>query len=163
VCAGAAVGAATGAAAAVALTGLAGDARAVLHFDFHGVERTPQQALSLAGHNAKLAGGALLCALVAPQLASRVRACVDALLAALFIVNAAIIGIAIAAYGHRVAQTTALHLPLELLAFSLAGAAYLSARRTPLRANALAAVAGLCASLLLVAAVVETYRVGGLR
>jgi hypothetical protein len=164
VCAGAAVLVLAAAAVAVALTGLGDDARRALRFGFGGVERTPGEALRLAIHNARFAAGTLLCAIAAPRLAARVRLLVDLMLASLLAFNAGLVGVALGAYGLRVAAATALHLPLEFTALSLAGGAYMSTSKQPLGARALAYVAAVCALLLAGAATLETYvSLGALR
>ena len=164
VCAGAAVLVLAAAAAAVALTGLADDARGALRFGFGGVDRTPGEALRLAIHNARFAAGTLLCAIAAPRLPARARLFIDLMLASLLAFNAGLVGVALGAYGLRVAAATALHLPLEFTALSLAGGAYMSTSRQPLAARPLACIAALCALLLASAATLETYAsLGGLR
>jgi len=157
VCAAAAVLVLATAAATVALSGLADDARHALRFGFGGVERTPGEAFGVAIHNARFAAGALLCAIIAPRLPTRARPLINLMLASLLAINAGIVGVALGAYGPRVAAATALHLPLEFAAFSLAGGAYMSTSRQPLSARELAAVAASCALLLACAATLEAY------
>jgi hypothetical protein len=164
VCAAAAVLVIAVAAGAVALSGQGDDARRALRLGFGGVERTPGEALRLAIHNARFAAGTLLCAIAAPRLPTRTRQCVDLMLMSLLAVNAGIVGVALGAYGQRVAAAIALHLPLEFAALSLAGGAYMQASQQPLGARALACIAALCALLLSAAATLETYvPLGGLR
>ena len=164
VCAGAAVLVLAAAAVAVAVTGLGDEARRALRFGFGGVERAPGEALRLAIHNARFAAGTLLCAIAAQRLPARARLLVDLMLASLLTFNAGIVGIALGAYGLRVAAATAPHLPLEFAALSLAGGAYMSTSKQPLGSRALASVAALCALLLVAAATLETYAsLGGLR
>ena len=76
-------------------------------------------------------------------------------------VNAGLLGVALGAYGSRVAAAIALHLPLEFAALSLAGGAYMQASKQPLGTRALACIAALCALLLSAAATLETYRPPG--
>jgi hypothetical protein len=71
--------------------------------------------------------------------------------------NAGLVGVAYGAYGWRAIAATAPHLPVEFAGISVAGGAYLHARRRPLSLRAIAAVAGTCAALLIVAACLETY------
>ena len=78
-------------------------------------------------------------------------------LSALLAANAGLVGAALGAYGTRLAVVTAAHLPEELAALSLAGGAYMHARRHPVRAVALAVVATACALLVVIAATLETY------
>ena len=164
VCAAAAVLVIAAAAAAVALSGLGDDARRALRFGFGGVERTPGEALRLAIHNARFAAGTLLCAIAAPRLARPARLLVDLMLTSLLAINAGLVGVALGAYGQRLAAAIALHLPLEFAALSLAGGAYMQASKQPLGTRALARVAALCALLLAAAATLETYLpLGGLR
>lgn len=152
------------AAAAVALTGLADDARRALRFGFGGVERTPAEALRLAIHNAHLAAGTLLCAIAAPRLPAPARLLIDLMLAALLALNAGLVGVALGAYGLRVAAATALHLPLEFAALTLAGGAYMSTSKHQLDARTVACLTALCALLLAGAATLETYAsLGGLQ
>jgi hypothetical protein len=147
-------------AAAVALTGTADDLRDAWRLSFAGVERTPGEALGIALHNAKLAAATLMCALAAPRLPLRARLLADIALATVLAVNASIVGLALGAYGERLAAATAGHLPIEFAALSVAGGAYLSARRGPVNARALACIGALCGMLLLVAAAAETYASG---
>jgi len=156
-CAAAAVLVIAVAAGAVALSGQGEDARRALGFGFGGVERTPGEALRLAIHNARIAAGTLLCAIAAPRLARPARLLVDLMLTSLLAINAGLVGVALGAYGQRLAPAIALHLPLEFAALSLAGGAYMSTSKQPLGTRALACVTALCALLLACAAVLETY------
>jgi len=163
-CAGAATLVIACGAASVALTGLADDVRHALRFDFAGVEQTPAAALGIALHNAKLAAVALLGAVVVPRLAQHARLLADVVLATVLVANAGLVGLALGAYGGRVACVIALHLPLEFAALSLAGGAYMSTSRRPLSLAGLIIVAALCALLLVIAATLETYvRLGRVR
>ncbi len=145
------------AAGAVALTGLADDARRMLGFAFHGVERSPSGAAQIALHNARIAGGTLLCAAVVPWLAARARQAVDSVLATLLAISAIAVGITVGAYGARAVAALAAHVPLEFAALSLTGGAYLHACQQTLRARELAATAAATAALLIAAATLETY------
>ena len=140
-CAAVAAAVVIAAAATVSLTGLADEARVLLGLDFAGVERSPTAAASIAIDNGRIAAGVLLCACLAPRLLTRTRIVIDVLLAALLALNAAAVGVAFGAYGTRAIRATALHLPLEIAALSLAGGAYMQACRQPLTRRALAAVA----------------------
>jgi hypothetical protein len=161
VCAAAAVLVIAVAAGAVALSGQGDDARRALRFGFGGVERTPGEALRLAIHNARFAAGTLLCAIAAPRLARPARLLVDLTLTSLLTINAGLVGVALGAYGQRLAAAIVLHLPLEFAALSLAGGAYMQASKQPLETRTLALVAALCALLLSAAATLETYRPPG--
>ena len=112
-----------------------------LRLSFDGVERTPGEALRIALQNGRIATATLLCALAVRRLPERARAIVDVILAAVLVLNAAALGLALGAYGERLVVATAAHAPIELAALSLAGGAYVSARRQPVSPRALAAVA----------------------
>jgi hypothetical protein len=152
------------ASAAVSLAGLADDARKMLRFGFGGVEQSPSEVARLAIHNARFAGGTLICAGLAPRLEKPARRAVDLLLAGVLTFNAAAVGIAIGAYGTRAITATATHLPVEFSALSLAGGAYMQACRQPLTAREVAAAATATGLLLIARAVLETYvSIGGTR
>lgn len=153
----AAVGIVALAALVVAATGASDDARCALRFGFGGVDRSPAEAARIALHNLKYAAGTLLCAALVPRVRPLVQTIVDALLAALLVFNAGAIGVAIGAYGMRVITAIAPHLPLEFAGLGLAGGAYVQACRHVVSAQALAAIAAVCAALLGVAATLETY------
>jgi hypothetical protein len=164
VCSGAAVLVLAATALAVAATGLADDVRRVLRFAFGGVEQTPAEAARIAVHNARIAAGTVLSAAARSRIPAATRHVLDVVLATLLAVNAATVGIALGAYGIRVATAIAPHVPLELAAFSLAGGAYMQACKEPVSVRKLAGVAALSALLLVAAAMLETYaRLGGLR
>ena len=163
-CALAAVSVVVVAAAIVSLAGLADDTRRMLRFGFGGVYQSPVEAACIAAQNARFAAGTLVCAGLAPRLKPRGRRLVDVLLATLLAFNAGAVGIAIGAYGTRAISATALHLPVEFSALSLAGGAYMQACKQPLSARALTGVAMASGLLLVVAATVETYAsIGGAR
>ena len=145
------------ASAAVSLAGLADETRKMLRFGFGGVEQSPSEVARLAIHNARFAGGTLLCAGLAPRLTKHARRAVDLLLGGLLTFNAAAVGIAIGAYGMRTITATATHLPVEFGALSLAGGAYMQACKQPLSARELAAAATATGLLLMAAAALETY------
>ena len=147
--------------AVVAVAGVADDARRALRFDFAGVERTPAAVLPIALQNARLVAAALVCAAVVPRLPQPARLIADVVLAVVLVANASLLGVALGAYGARLAGP---HLPVELAALSLAGAAYMHARRHPVGVVALALVAVTCTLLLVIAAALETYAtLGGVR
>ena len=113
-CATAAITVVVLASAAVSLAGLADDTRKMLRFGFGGVEQSPSEVARLAIHNARFAGGTLLCAGLAPRLTKHARRAVDLLLVGLLTFNAAAVGIAIGAYGSRaIIIATATHLPVS--------------------------------------------------
>lgn len=144
-------------AALVAATGLSDDARAMLRFRFGGVDHTRAEAARIAIHNARFAGGSLVCALVIRWLPRWTRIATDCLLATMLALNAGTVGIAFGAYRWRAVAATAPHLLVEFAGLSLAGGAYVHARKQPLPARSLIATAGGCALLLAVAASIETY------
>jgi hypothetical protein len=145
------------AALAVSLTGLAPGTRRTLGFGFAGVERSPTEVARLAIHNSRIAGGTLLCAAAARRLRPPVRHVVDLVLATLLVFNAAAVGVATGAYGTHAIAATAPHTPVEFSALSLAGGAYLQARKQPLTGRTLTAVAMASGALLVAAAALETY------
>jgi putative Mn2+ efflux pump MntP len=87
----------------------------------------------------------------------RLRRPLDVTLALVLLLNTTAVGIALGAYGSRLLASVALHGPLELAAFSLAGGAYLAARAGELGAGRLAIAAGLAVVLVAAGAVAETY------
>ena len=141
----------------VVVTGLADDARGALAFGFGGVHRSLAEAARIAIHNGKFAGGTLLCAAIAPLVPRWGLLITDVALGTLLAFNAGAVGLAFGAYGQRAIAATAPHLPLEFAGLSLAGGAYLHARRQPLSSRAIAAIAGACGVLLAIASLVETY------
>jgi hypothetical protein len=160
-CAGAAGLTITAAAAAVVVTGTADDLRRNLGLSFSGVAQTPSDVVGIALHNARIAAATLLCALAVPRLPSRARMLVDVLLATVFVLNAALVGAGLGAYGGRLVATTGAHLPVEFGALALAGGAYLKARQRPVGVRSVLSAAGLCAAVLVLAAAAETYASGG--
>ena len=84
-------------------------------------------------------------------------AAVDAALALGVLVNTALVGAALGAYGARMAVAMLPHGPVELAAYALALALYLHARRHALSVRRVAATAAACLSLLAVGAVLETF------
>ena len=156
-CAAAATVVAACGAAAVAIADVADDIRRSLRFDFAGAPRTPAAALQIAVQNARLVAAALLCAAVVPRLPRSARLLADVVLAVLLVANAGLVGVALGAYGPRLAVAIAPHLPAELAALLLAGGAYMHASRHPVSAVALAVIAATCALLVVIAATLETY------
>lgn len=149
-------------AAAVLATGSSEDGRRLLGFDFGGVNRSLGDAIAIAAHNTALAGGVLACATALPRLSRRLA--VDVMLATILTLNAAAIGIAIGAYRVNAIAALAPHALLELAAFSLAGGAYMQARKQAVTARMLTLIGASCAVLLSVEAFLETYvRLGGSR
>jgi hypothetical protein len=141
----------------VVLTGLSDEARRMLGFGFGGVPHTPADTGRILLHNARLASGTLVCAVVRPRLPAEARTAVDLLLATLLTLNASVIGVAFGAYGHRLLTAIALHAAPEFAALSLAAGAYMSTRKQAIGVGCLAAIAALCALLVSAAAALETY------
>ena len=141
---------------AVGVSGLTDEMRAALAFGFDGVDRSTAEAAAIALHNAKIAGGVLLCAAITPRLTRCVRGLLDLVLTIVLLLNAAAVGIAIGAYGSRALRALAPHAALELAGLSLAGGAYMHARKQPLTLVALAIVGCTSGLLLVVAAALET-------
>lgn len=148
---------AAGAAAAVWFGGLADETRRALRFGFGGLERSPGEAASIALYNARVAGGTLLCAFVAPRVSLRARRAIFLLLCTVLVCCASAIGVAIGAYGTRLVRAVAVHGPVEFSAFALAGGAYMQACKQALTGRELAAVTAGTGLLLIVAAALETY------
>jgi hypothetical protein len=145
------------AAAAVWAGGLADETRRALRFGFGGLERTPGEAASIALYNARVAGGTLLCAIVAPHVSLRARRAIFLLLCTVLACCASAVGVAIGAYGSRLIRAVAVHGPVEFSAFALAGGAYMQACKQGLSRRELAAITAGTGLLLIVAAVLETY------
>ena len=125
----------------VIAAGISGAARHTLRFGFAGVEHSARGAAQIAIHNGRYAAGTLVCALARPSLPRWARLVSDYLLATTLALNAAAIGIAVGAYRWRALAATAPHLPIEFAGLSLAGGAYLHARKQPLSRRALIAAA----------------------
>jgi hypothetical protein len=145
------------AAATVTLSGLSGEMRRALRFGFAGVEHSPAEVARITLNNARVAGGTLLCAAIAPKLGPRARRLVFVVLATVLTCSAAAVGAAVGAYGTRAIAALALHLPVEFTALSLAGGAYLHAGKQALGTREFAATAALTGLLLIAAATLETY------
>lgn len=143
-------------AALVRATGIGAEMRAQLGFGFTPPDGELSEAASLAFHNMRLAAAALLAAAVVMRF-PRARRPFDLALGLLAFLNATALGLAFGAYGLRLAAAVALHLPLEAVAFSLAGGVYLTAARAALSGRQLAACAALSALLLLAAALAESF------
>jgi stage II sporulation SpoM-like protein len=156
-CATAAGGAIVLTAVAVTLSGLRDDTRAGLRFGFDGVDPSLAEAASIALHNATIAGGVLLCGVLAPHLTPRARCSIGLVVAVVLGLNAAAIGLALGAYGTRALRALAPHAPLELAALSLPSGAYLHACKQRPTLPALVVVACTSAILLVVGAALETY------
>jgi hypothetical protein len=128
-----------------------------LGFEFGGVPRTLGEALRIAVHNGWMAALVLCAAAVVPRVAASARSFLDASLTTLLIVNAGVVGVTVGAYGDQGFTALALHAPIEFAALALGGGAYMHARKQAVPTATLAVTALLTASLLAVAAVLETY------
>jgi hypothetical protein len=162
---------ATVAVAVIVRIGWATDARRLLRFGFTGVPAQLDTAVSIFAGNARLLAavfGAILVA-QAPWFAghdahrgrvmSALTAVVDTVLALAVTANVALVGGALGAYGERMAVAMLPHGPLELLAYALALALYLQARRGPIAARHVLAVGAVCLGGLALAALLETFAV----
>jgi hypothetical protein len=157
--------------AAVVRVGWAAEARRLLGFGFAGVPARLETAVSIFAGNARLLAAVFAAILVAqsPWLADRdaargpvisaLTAAVDSVLALSVAVNVVLVGAALGAYGDRMAVAMLPHGPLELAAYALALAMYLQARRGPIAARHVLAVAALCLGGLALAALLETFAV----
>jgi uncharacterized membrane protein SpoIIM required for sporulation len=86
----------------------------------------------------------------------------DVWLSALAVFNVAVVGAGIGAYHWRMVGAIAPHGPVELVAFSIALSFYLRARRARLPVRTWVGTVALVASLLVVAALLETFVFPGL-
>lgn len=146
----------------ISAVGVAPAARELLAFRFDGPARKPTAAMEIAATNLQLVAASLLAAR-AVRTRPQLRLVFDVALASVLAINTAALGAALAAYGFRLLDAVALHGPLELAAFALAGGAYLSARAGELSTRRLAVTAVVAVALIAAAAVVEAYvQVGGL-
>lgn len=135
----------------------AGDrARELMGLRFAAPSGRAADALQAATTNLRLTASAVIAAWAVrgrPQL----RGPLDVTLAVVGALNAATMGVALGAYGHRLLGSIALHAPLELAAFAVAGGAYLARRDDGLPAGALATAAAATVGLIAVGAVLEIY------
>jgi hypothetical protein len=139
----------------VAAAGAGDRARELLGLRFAGPSGRPADALQVVTTNLRLAATALIAGWAVrgrPQL----RRPLDLTLAVLGALNAVTMGIALGAYGDRLLGSIALHAPLELGAFAVAGGAYLAARAGELAASRLAIAAGVAVVLVATGAAFET-------
>ncbi len=136
--------------------GASAHARQLLGFPFDPPARRPGEALEIAATNFRLVAASVLAALVV-RLRPQLRRLFDITLVVVLALNTAALGVALGAYGSRLVDAVALHAPLELAAFALAGCAYLAARDGDLTAAGLALVAVLAVTLVAAGAAVETY------
>lgn len=137
--------------------GLGDEARHGLGFGFGGLPHTPEEAFGIAAHNGWMAALAMIAAAIVPRVDASARAFLDVSLAVLLVFNAAVLGVTVGGYGSRALTALAPHTPIEFAALALSGGTYIHARKQTVRAADLAATALLCAALLAIAAVLETY------
>jgi hypothetical protein len=150
----------------LASAGGAGDwARHELPLGFQPSRARPGDVAALWLHNLRavalpLLGAAALSGLSRTAGSWRTaRALLDALLLVSGAANLLMLAVSIAGYGPVRMARWLPHLPFEFAALAAAVAAYLLARRAPLRAAQLARTAATAVALLGVAAVLETYGV----
>ena len=144
----------------------AGEARRWLGYRFPGVPAHLSTALWILGHNARALAGVLGLLMIA-QLAARstgaaraqlmLRSAGEVALAGTIAANLLVIGAAIGGYGTPMLDAMLPHGPVELAAYSLAIALYLTGRRRALPAAYIAAVACASVALLALAAALETW------
>jgi hypothetical protein len=144
-------------------------ARRWLAFPFAGIPARPGEAASVFIHNLRAlaaVGGLLLITQSAywtagaaqpGPLHGTLRRLGEALLGAAVTANLIVIGASFGAYDTRMLRAALPHGPIELAAYSLALSLYLQARSRPVPARRLIAVMALSASMLAMAAVLETY------
>lgn len=162
----------TGLVAVVALGVRLADAAAVrewLSFGFPGLPRTPAEAASIFANNARLDAATLVACVVAraawaggdgrlETLTLRgVAVLCDVVLGVVCAFHIAFVGVALGAYGGRVAGAIVPHGPFELAAFALPLAVYIAARRGPVSLRRLGAAAATSLVLMAVAAILEVF------
>jgi hypothetical protein len=152
-----------GVAALVVAPLAAAPVREALGFGFAGVPRRLGEALAILAVNVRWLG-AVAAPIVIVQSARfagsdhRVlRPIADAMLAVAVLVNAAVVGAAVGAYGGRMIVAMLPHGPIELAAYALAIALYLRARSERLRLVPAVRLAAWALGLLVVAAFTETF------
>jgi hypothetical protein len=146
------------AATAVLVRALGADpaARELLGFRFDPPARQPGEALRVAATNLRLVAAGLVAAWAVTS-RPRLRLPFDITLALLLALNVGAVGLAVGAYGTRAVHAVALHGPLELAAFALAGGAYLAAREGQLPSHDLIQAVVLVLALVALGAAVEAY------
>ena len=162
---------ATVAVAVIVRIGWAAEARRLLGFGFTGVPPRLDTAVAIFAGNARLLAAVFGAILVAQSpwfadhdahrgpVMSALTAVVDTVLALAVTANVALVGGALGAYGARMAVAMLPHGPLELVAYALALALYLQARRGPIAARHVLAVGAVCLGGLALAALLETFAV----
>lgn len=131
---------------------LAQGIRTALGFRLEPTPGTLIEALNILGTNARVTATLFLAAVAVTGL-PQLRPALDAFVAVLVLGNAALVGVAIGAYG-TAALPWLVHLPLEWAALGTAASAYACARAGPAR---FAVRTPATALLLVAAAATETY------
>jgi hypothetical protein len=143
----------------------AAPARHWLAFPFSGIPARAGEAVMIFTHNVwalGAIGGLLLIAQVRHRAGESgaiqhgLQRAGEFMLAAGVVVNLAVVGASIGAYGARMIRAALPHGPVELAAYSLALALYLEGRHQPLALKHILGVGGLSVALLALAAVLET-------
>ena len=144
------------AALVVTILGVASTARAWLGLELFEPPADPRPALGIFATNIRLASAALVAAVAVRWLPS-LGVALDVALGALAIINMALVGVALGAYGFPLLRRVGIHTAFELAAFSVAGSSYLAARDGRLTRSCLYTAAGLACLLLAAGALAETY------
>jgi len=140
-------------------------ARDWLGFSFPGVAARPAVAVGIFAHNLRSLSGVfvlLIFARLAPRAPDKGTARLtvrlgEVLLAGAITANVVVVGAALGAYRERMVLALMPHGPVELTAYSLALALYLTDRRRNLPAAYVATAGAACVALLAIAAVLETF------
>jgi hypothetical protein len=144
------------AALVVTVLGVTSAARAWLGLEPLEPPADPRRALAIFVFNFRLAAAAVGAALAVRWLPS-LRVGLDVALGALAILNMALVGVALGAYGFPLLGRVGIHATLEVAAFSVAGSSYLAARDGRLTRLRLYTTVGIACVLLAAGALVETY------
>jgi hypothetical protein len=158
------IAACTAVAGAVAIMA-PGWARDWLGFKFPGLAARPAVAVGIFAHNLRSLSGVfvlLIFARLAPRAPDGRTARLTVRLGELFLAgaitaNVVTVGTAVGAYGGRMVMALMPHGAVELAAYSLALALYLTDRRRNLPAAYVATAGAACVALLAIAAVLETF------
>jgi pimeloyl-ACP methyl ester carboxylesterase len=155
--------------ALVVRAGFAASARRWLAFPFAGIPSSPAEAASIFIHNLRALAAVFGLLLVAqsgywagrtgrPGFVHRTLCRLgEALLGAAVAANVIVVGASFGAYSARMVRAALPHGPVELAAYSLALALYLQGRSRPLPIRHVLAVAALSLSVLVLAALLETF------
>lgn len=129
--------------------------RSILAFELQPSRGTIAEASAIAGQNGRLVLAVLLAAVVARHTA-RLRPLIEVPIVAVVGGNAALVGLALSAYGAR-GLPWLVHLPLEWAAIGNAASRYLADRHTRSSLSAVARAAVTSLALLVAASVVEVF------